>query len=252
MPSEHFSPGQIIFKEGEKSHDAYYVVHGAVEISVSTAHGKQVLGKIGSGEVFGEMGMIMDRPRSATATALEPTLVESISETDFDSYFLQNPDRLRTYLSTLFERIRKTDLLLQISGQAPVPPPPRSTEKEPVFRVRITPLEGTGKPTTITKLPFRIGRSYFDTGVNALSRNEYSIEDHAPYQLSRSHCEIDFENGRFVLRDRGSKLGTFVNGEHICVDSGKISAELKQGENDIVFGTHGSPHHYSIFIEELK
>ena len=87
---------------------------------------------------------------------------------------------------------------------------------------------------------------------NALSRNEYSIEDHAPYQLSRSHCEIDFENGRFVLRDRGSKLGTFVNGEQVCVDSGKISAELKLGENDIVFGTPGSPHHYSIFIEELK
>jgi hypothetical protein len=252
MPSEHFNPGQIIFKEGEKSHDAYYIVHGAVEISVSTAHGKQVLGKISPGEVFGEMGMIMDRPRSATATALEPTLVESISETDFESYFLQNPDRLHTYLSTLFERIRKTDLLLQVSGHAPVPPPPPSTAKEPVFRVRITPVEGTGKSTTITKLPFRIGRSYFDTGVNALSRNEYSIEDHAPYQLSRSHCEIDFENGRFVLRDRGSKLGTFVNGEQVCVDIGKISAELKQGENDIVFGTHGSPHHYSIFIEELK
>ena len=165
MPSEHFNPGQTIFKEGEKSHDAYYLVHGAVEISVSTPHGQQVLGKIGPGEVFGEMGMIMDRPRSATATALEATLVESISEAEFESYFLQNPDRLHAYLSTLFERIRKTDLLLQISGHAPVPPPPRSTAKEPVYRVRITPREGGGKPTTITKLPFRIGRASFDTGV---------------------------------------------------------------------------------------
>ncbi|MFN7562376.1 MAG: FHA domain-containing protein, partial [Prosthecobacter sp.] len=56
----------------------------------------------------------------------------------------------------------------------------------------------------------------------------------------------------FVLRDRGSKLGTFVNGEQISVDSGKISAVLQQGENEIVFGTHGSPHRYSVFIEELK
>ena len=53
MPSEHFNPGQLIFKEGEKSHDAYYLVHGAVEISVTTPHGKQVLGKISPGEVFG-------------------------------------------------------------------------------------------------------------------------------------------------------------------------------------------------------
>lgn len=251
MPSQHFNAGQIIFQEGEKSHDAYYLVHGAVEISFSKPHGKQVLGKIGPGEVFGEMGMIMDRPRSATATALEPTLVESISEEEFESYFLQNPDRLRTYLSTLFERIRKTDLLLQVSGHASVPPPPKPTVQEPVFRVRITPQNNHGKPATITKLPFRIGRTYFDTGVSALFRNEYSIEDHAPYQLSRNHCEIDFENGHFVLRDRGSKLGTLVNGEHISVDSGKISAELRLGENDIVFGTHSSQHRYSIFIEEL-
>jgi pSer/pThr/pTyr-binding forkhead associated (FHA) protein len=139
-----------------------------------------------------------------------------------------------------------------VSGHAPVPPPPKSTAKEPVYRVRITPVDGNGKSTTITKLPFRIGRAYFDTGVNSLARNEFSIEDHAPYQLSRSHCEIDFDNGYFVLRDRGSKLGTFVNGEQISVDSGKISAVLQQGENEITFGTHGSPHRYSVFIEELK
>jgi hypothetical protein len=252
MPSEHFNPGQIIFKEGEKSHDAYFLVHGAVEISVATPQGRQMLGKIGPGEVFGEMGMIMDRPRAATATALEPTLVESISESEFESYFLQNPDRLHVYLSTLFERIRKTDLLLQMSGKAPVQAPPKSTAKEPVFRVRISPIDGQVKPSTITKLPFRIGRSYFDTGVNPLSRNEYSIEDKTPYQVSRSHCEIDFENGRFILRDRGSKLGTWVNGEQVCVDSGKITAELREGENEVVFGTHGSPHRYSIFIEELS
>jgi hypothetical protein len=35
------------------------------------------------------------------------------------------------------------------------------------------------------------------------------------------------------------------------VDSGKISAELRLGENDIVFGTHSSQHRYSIIIEEL-
>ncbi|MBK8038577.1 MAG: cyclic nucleotide-binding domain-containing protein [Verrucomicrobiaceae bacterium] len=253
MPSEHFNPGQLIFKEGEKSHDAYYLVHGAVEISVTTPHGKQVLGKISPGEVFGEMGMIMDRPRSATATAMEATLVESITEADFESYFLQNPSRLHVYLATLFERIRKTDLLLQVSGQPTPAPPARSSSKEPVFRVRITALGADPKSgSTITKLPFRIGRSYFDTSVNALARNEFSIEDSAPYQLSRNHCEIDFDNGSFVLRDRGSKLGSFVNGEQISVDAGKISAMLKTGENEVIFGTHGSPHRFTITIEELK
>jgi len=256
MPSEHFQPGQIIFKEGEKSHDAYYLVQGHVEISVQGLYGRQVLAKIGPGEIFGEMGMIMDRPRSATATALEPVLVETISEHEFEAYFLQNPDRLHAYLATLFERIRKTDLLLQVGGAAP-PPRPTPEAKEPVYRVRLrscydeTDHEHQAVNATITKLPYRIGRAYFDTGVASLARNDLSITDSAPHQLSRNHCEIDFEHGHFVLRDRGSKLGSVVNGEAISVDSGRISVPLPKGENTIILGNADSPHRFSLMVEEI-
>lgn len=258
MPSEHFQPGQIIFKEGEKSHDAYYLVQGEVEISVFGPHGKQTLAKIGPGEIFGEMGMIMDRPRSATATALDSVLVETITESEFESYFLQNPDRLHTYLSTLFERIRKTDLLLQISGAATPPAPKAPPAHEPVYRVRIrslydqTAYDHREVNATITKLPYRIGRSHFDTAVSSLARNELSIDDVAPYHLSRNHCEIDFENGHFILRDRGSKLGSYVNGEHISVDSGKIAATLQNGTNTIILGNEHSPHRFELSIEVLS
>ena len=257
MPSEHFQPGQIIFKEGEKSHDAYYLVQGHVEISVQGVYGRQVLAKIGPGEIFGEMGMIMDRPRSATATALETVLVETISEHEFEAYFLQNPDRLHAYLATLFERIRKTDLLLQVGGAAPQPPRPAPAVKEPVYRVRLRSCyEETGHEhepvnATITKLPYRIGRAYFDTGVASLARNDLSINDSAPFQLSRNHCEIDFEHGHFVLRDRGSKLGSFVNGEAVSVDSGRISVPLPKGENTIILGNADCPHRFSLTVEEI-
>jgi CRP-like cAMP-binding protein len=260
MPSAHFNPGQIIFSEGDKSNEAYYLVSGLVEISIATPHGAQSLAKLGPGEVFGEMGMIMDRPRTATATALEPTLVEIIHEQEFESYFIQNPQRLHAYLATLFERIRKTDLLLRVATQNQPVPPSQKTEgkREPAYRVRLRSCyERTGSPhkavdLTITKLPFRVGRAYFDTAVASLARNDVSIEDHAPYQLSRNHCEIDFEHGHFVLRDRGSKLGSIVNGEVISMDSGKITARLKKGDNEIVFGTHGSPHVFTLNIEELS
>jgi len=267
MPSEHFQPGQAIFKEGEKSHDAYYLVTGAVEITIQTPHGTQSLAHLGPGEVFGEMGMIMDRPRSATATALEASLVESISEADFESYFIQNPHRLHAYLGTLFERIRKTDLLLQMSGQTPpqqiakVPIPSSVTntpaKREPAYRLRLrscydkTGYDHKAIDTTITKLPFRIGRAYFDTAVASLARNDLSIQEHAPYQLSRNHCEIDFDDGHFILRDRGSKLGAFVNDEHISIDSGKITAVFKPGDNNITFGTLSSPHRYILHLEEI-
>lgn len=265
MATEHFQQGQVIFREGDKSQEAFFIVSGLVEIALNTSHGVQSLAKIGPGEIFGEMGMIMDRPRSATATAVENTTVETIAENDFEVEILQRPDRLHVYLATLFERIRKTDLLLTTSTNATVPlippqrpKPPQEAANEPVFRVKLrshyeeTGLEHEPVSKTITKLPFRIGRTYFDTAVSALSRNDLSIEEAHPYQLSRNHCEIDFENRQFILRDRGSKLGSWVNGTHVSVDAGIISAPLVIGENKIVLGNTDSPHHYTITIEELQ
>lgn len=261
MATEHFQRGQVIFREGEKSQEAYFIVSGLVEISINTSHGTQSLARIGPGEIFGEMGMIMDRPRSATATSLENTTVETIAEADFEQQIIQRPDRLHVYLATLFERIRKTDLLLTTTTNATVPliarPKPAPT-KEPVFRVKLrSHYDETGyqhEPVekTITKLPFRIGRSYFDTATSALARNDLSIEEDHPYQLSRNHCEIDFEHGQFILRDRGSKLGSWVNGVHVSVDNGCLSSPLKVGENKIIFGNGDSPHRFSITIEEMQ
>ncbi len=260
MATEHFQRGQVIFREGDKSQEAYFIVSGLVEITINTSHGVQSLAKIGPGEIFGEMGMIMDRPRSATATSLENTTVETIGEGDFEQQIIQRRDRLHIYLSTLFERIRKTDLLLTSTTNVTVPltakPPPPAT-KDPVFRVKLhscyDETQSTREPIskTITKLPFRVGRAYFDTAVSALARNDLSIEESPPYQLSRNHCEIDFEGGQFILRDRGSKLGSLVDGVQVSVDAGCISCPLKVGENKIIFGNGDSPHRYSITIEEL-
>ena len=164
---------------------------------------------------------------------------------------------LHAYLATLFERIRKTDLLLQVGSIAPPPPQAAPQVKEPVYRVRLRSCyEETGSEhepvnATITKLPYRIGRAYFDTGVASLARNDLSINDSAPFQLSRNHCEIDFEHGHFVLRDRGSKLGSLVNGEAVSVDSGRISVPLPKGENTIILGNADSPHRFSLTVEEI-
>lgn len=259
MATEHFQRGQVIFREGDKSQEAYFIVSGLVEISINTSHGIQSLARLGPEEIFGEMGMIMDRPRSATATALENSTVETIAESEFEQQIIQRPDRLHAYLATLFERIRKTDLLLTTSTNATVPLVPKpKPAKEPVFRVKLrshydeTGLDHEPVEKTITKLPFRIGRAYFDTAVSALARNDLSIEEPTPYQLSRNHCEIDFEHGSFILRDRGSKLGSWVNGEHVSVDAGCITSLLKTGENKIIFGNGDSPHRYTITIEELQ
>ncbi|MEK9722520.1 MAG: cyclic nucleotide-binding domain-containing protein [Rhodospirillaceae bacterium] len=73
--SRHFAPGEVIFSEGERGRIAYFIESGRVEVSVSRDGEKVVLAQIGMGDIFGEMSMIDDAPRSATVTAVEETEV---------------------------------------------------------------------------------------------------------------------------------------------------------------------------------
>src|SRR5262245_35361727 len=61
--------------------------------------------------------------------------------------------------------------------------------------------------------------------------------------VSREHAEIVRENGRFLLRDRGSRFGTFVNGEPITerfLHHGDRIGLGKSGRVELVFVTEAS------------
>lgn len=68
-----FRAGEEIFRIGEPGSDAYIVQSGAVEVAAPSNGQKRVIARLERGEIFGEMSMIDDAPRSATVTALEDT-----------------------------------------------------------------------------------------------------------------------------------------------------------------------------------
>lgn len=77
--------GDVLFEEGEPGDYFYIVSRGAVEISKDTPGGEtEKLAVRRAGEAFGEMALLNDAPRSATAKAVEETELLTLSREDFE------------------------------------------------------------------------------------------------------------------------------------------------------------------------
>ncbi len=74
-----FAPGRELFRQGDAPRDAYIVERGRIEISFEMDRERIVIGYREPGELVGEMALIDDHPRSATATAMEPTVCVVVS-----------------------------------------------------------------------------------------------------------------------------------------------------------------------------
>lgn len=265
MTTRHIKADEVIFHEGDRSQEAFFIVSGTVEISIRTADGPRVLGRLGPGEIFGEMGLINDRPRTATARAVEPTIVEAIDENVFEEQILSRPDRLHAYLATLFDRLRTTDMLLQrelqrsrggagatmdtVILQRPTFARPAQTKVRLASCYEGTGWHGAPVRVEVTKFPFRIGRANAGASAALFARSDLAIADRIPHQISRHHCEIDIDGSGHVLRDRGSSLGTIVNGTTLGMNADSMEAQLHPGENHIVLGRGDSPHRFVVVIE---
>ena len=101
-----FQPGQMIFREGDTTQEAYRILKGRVEISIAGEGKAVILAQLGEGDIFGEMAMVDERPRSASAQSLDVTECEVLTAENFNEAVLQRPEILIPYLASFFERLR--------------------------------------------------------------------------------------------------------------------------------------------------
>lgn len=77
-----FEDGEIIFEEGDEGIDLYVIQAGQVEVSRGGADGQRVVARLGAGEFFGEMSVVLGEARTARAVAIGATeLLELDGET---------------------------------------------------------------------------------------------------------------------------------------------------------------------------
>jgi EAL domain-containing protein (putative c-di-GMP-specific phosphodiesterase class I) len=111
--------GTVIFREGDVGHCAYMLLRGRVEVSVTRPGTPLVLAERGAGEIFGEMAIIDDLPRSATVRAVEDCELLLITREQLIRRIEETDPILRLCLGVLLERYRETLKKLQtLDGSA--------------------------------------------------------------------------------------------------------------------------------------
>ncbi|MBM3599035.1 MAG: cyclic nucleotide-binding domain-containing protein [Alphaproteobacteria bacterium] len=107
-----FKPGEVIFREGDAGDRAYVITQGSVEISKQGGEHKIVLEVIGHQAIFGEMALIDDEPRSATAVAMETTQCVVLHYKDLRRKLERSDPFLRALLRIMVRNVRSTNRML--------------------------------------------------------------------------------------------------------------------------------------------
>lgn len=107
-------PGrEVIFETGEAGDAMYIVVSGKVGISLGeTASFDDFIVELGPGEFFGEMAILDDQPRSASAVSVEGTEAYSLSKDKTRGLLLAYPELGTGMLRALSRRLRTNSRLL--------------------------------------------------------------------------------------------------------------------------------------------
>lgn len=102
-----FERGQTIFSEGDRSDLTYRILAGSVDITVGDKDGGQKrIASLGPEDIFGEMGIIDDSPRSATATAREQTACQAYSADEVLELLTSNPEEAIDLIRSLIIRLK--------------------------------------------------------------------------------------------------------------------------------------------------
>ena len=111
---EHIKKGTIIFREGNPGDKFYIIMSGSVKISQQIpGMGEEALAVLKKGEHFGDMSLMDNTVRCASAIAEEDTVVKTIAKADFDDLLFSYKEiaykLLWVFCRTLSSHLRNTN-----------------------------------------------------------------------------------------------------------------------------------------------
>jgi pSer/pThr/pTyr-binding forkhead associated (FHA) protein len=159
---------------------------------------------------------------------------------------LQRPEGTVRYLRTLFERLRGANVLAVQSPRAV-----ESTEDRgfDVVLFGLTPVAAAAaRALRLGRLPLRVGRLPVAGEAQPTEVNDLHLSDTQPFNVSRSHFAIERVPDGVQVRDRGSYVGTIVNGVPVGGHRHVATVPLAVGENEVVAGGPKSPFRFRVVV----
>ena len=109
-----YQPHTVIFSEGEPGRTMYVILEGEVEIRKKTGkNAYKTLTVLKNGDFFGEMAIIENKPRSATAVARVTSRLVMLDTDAFYTMVEKSSDFAVKMIKTLSSRLRKADMLIE-------------------------------------------------------------------------------------------------------------------------------------------
>ncbi len=99
-PKEH-----LLFAEGEPGHTMYIIQDGSVKITKIVDNKEIILAVLGKGDIFGEMALLEDKPRAATAEVYEDSTLLAVNSENFSNLIKDQSDMVVRMATLMSERI---------------------------------------------------------------------------------------------------------------------------------------------------
>jgi hypothetical protein len=231
---------EIIFKEGDDASVMFVIEEGEIELTKMYGGEKKQLGRLGSGDFFGEMSLLEEQPREAAARSITDYKIVEIDASTFDQLIQENPEiavRMLRKLSRRLMEVHEAEARAQEIARGALGPAEEKRPKKPKAAVK---KKKSGKPFLFyepTSDQFEIRTK----GVTTIGRYDRSAEytpdvDFTSLNtdtVSRRHARILKRDDGFYLQEEIARNGTFVNGKK--VRKGKM-VRLRDGDS-VAFGT---------------
>lgn len=101
--------GTFVMREGDPGNCAYLIQSGVVKVFTEKDDKKTVLATLEAGEIFGEMALVFDEPRSASVVAAEETNLIVITREMFKQKLHKTDPTIKAIIGMLIKRVTQTN-----------------------------------------------------------------------------------------------------------------------------------------------